>query len=147
MPPSATLLGRDASKAGRNRLAQDLPPPAAGAAVVPVAVAVVGEQEDVRRARAERAQRIEELLGEEVVGRAGGAVEEDEEPRPAARARRHDEDLVQVAVHPDGVDGEPLDGASACGVVRMPAAGRQQYDDEHGQGERLAPRRAPQGPR
>ena len=109
------LAGVRAREPGWNRLPQDHRAPASIGSVVPVAVCAAVQQEDFRSTRAQRGQRVEERLGEELRRARVVTVEQDEQP-PAV-ARRNDEDLVQVAMDTSAVQGEVDESSSASRVV------------------------------
>jgi hypothetical protein len=104
--------------------------PGSVGAVVPVAVGAAVEQQDVRGARPERSQRVEERLAQELRGAAAFPVQQDEKPTPVPA--RPDEDLVQVTVREPAVQREPDELRPACRVV--PGAAAAAGDRENGDG-------------
>jgi len=89
---------------------------------VPVAVGAAVEQQDLGSACAQRRQRVEEGLGEEL-GRTRVVAMQEDDQQPAV-APRHDEDLVQVATGQSAMQGEADEFRGARRVVGLSVAAR-----------------------
>ena len=119
-----------ARNAGWNRFARNHGAPSAIGAVVPVAVRAAVEQQDLGSTRAERGQRVEERLGEELGRARVVAVKENE--HPVAVAPRHDDDLTQVSMHEVAVHGEMHEPSAPRRVVLRTVATTRDRQDDHG---------------
>src|SRR5581483_4005476 len=101
-------------------------PPPVGA-VVPVAVGTAVEEQDDGRPTAERPQRVEERLAEEL--RRPGVVAVQQDERPVAVPRRDDADLAEVLPDVAAVQREADKPRAARRVVARAAATGRENDD------------------
>ena len=134
VPAHRDPADRDAAVSRDDLLQHHGAPPAVGA-VVPVAVVSAIRKKHHGRARPEVVERVEERLAERSRRPAAATMEEDERPVPVLR--RHDADLVQVAVHEGAVHGVALDPSAARGPVTVDHVahddiGGDRQDGDHG---------------